>query len=94
MILKVTRAKPFVNPFRDYKGEIYKRLVDNELVCSRESAQIRKYVYVFIPESKFATPCISTILLEVDGVKLPKSKSSANEVALDLVEFAVICVIL
>ena len=48
MVYKVTRAKPFENPFRDFKGEVYKRLIDNELVCSRESAQIRKYVYVFI----------------------------------------------
>ena len=28
-------------------------------------------------ESKLATPCIRTMLLELDGVKLPKSKSSA-----------------
>ena len=61
MIVKVTRAKPFVNPFRDFKGEIYKRLIDNELVCSRESAQIRKYVYVFIqkgyPIDRMACDC-------------------------------------
>ena len=47
---KITRATKFNNPFRDYKGELYKRFIDYEFICSKESDQIRKYVFNFIEE--------------------------------------------
>ena len=50
MVYKVTRATLFENPFKDYKGDLYIRFLKDELVCSRENANIRKYASVLIKE--------------------------------------------
>jgi len=49
--IKAQRIQPkYKNPFRDYKGEIFKRLCNYEFICTNESEMIRRYAYVFCQE--------------------------------------------